>query len=250
LNKPLVSIITTCLNNADTIEDTIQSVLNQSYSNIEYIIVDGASNDSTLDIINKYKTNIKHIISEKDNGIYEALNKGLNISTGEIIGILHADDFFSSNQVIEKIVDTFLKKDIDATYADLDYIDRDDTTKIKRHWVSGKYDKCKFLKGWMPPHPTVFIKKSIYSKFGQFNTNFKQSADYELLLRLMYKHGIKVVYIPSVLVKMRVGGKSNKNILNRLKANREDKLAWKLNGLKASTFTHILKPLSKLGQFF
>ncbi len=245
-----VSIITVCFNSSKTIESTIQSVTSQNYSNIEYIIVDGLSSDNTLKIVEQYKSKIAKIISEKDKGIYDAINKGIVASTGDIVAILHADDFYFNKNVISDVVDAFEKKNVDAVYGDLQYVDKLDTDKIKRNWTSGEYKKDNFLKGWMPPHPSFFVKKGCYDKYGVFNTILKSAADYELMLRFLYKHNCSVSYIPQVLVKMRVGGKSNVSIVNRIKANREDKMAWKLNGLVPNALTFIRKPLSKIGQFF
>ncbi|MBL0328851.1 MAG: glycosyltransferase [Bacteroidetes bacterium] len=245
-----VSIITVCFNSSETIESTIQSVVSQNYSNIEYIIVDGLSKDQTMEIIHRYQDNISKVISEKDNGIYDALNKGIGLASGDIIAILHADDFYANENVISTIVDTFEKEQVDTVYGDLQYIDRFDVQKVKRNWISGKYNKQNFLKGWMPPHPSFFARKKCYDSFGVFNLILKSAADYELMLRFLFKNNVSVAYIPSVLVKMRVGGKSNMSLMNRIKANREDKKAWILNGLTPGFFTFIRKPLSKLGQFF
>jgi glycosyltransferase len=245
-----ISIITVCYNSAETIEKTIQSVISQDYNNVEYIIIDGQSTDNTLHIIEKYKSQISKVISEKDDGIYFAINKGIAAATGDIIAILHADDFYLNNQIIPNVVRTIESKGTDTLYGDLQYVDRNDTSKIIRNWKSGAYNVDAFLKGWMPPHPTFFVKKSCYEKYGVFNTSLKSAADYELMLRLLYKHNSSTTYIPEVLVKMRVGGKSNVSLINRLKANREDKKAWELNELKPSIFTFILKPLSKIGQYF
>ena len=245
-----VSIITVCYNSAETIEATIRSVVSQDYNNIEYIIVDGRSSDNTFHIIEKYKSQISKIISEKDEGIYFAINKGIAAATGDIIAILHADDFYASNQVIYSVVKTFNEKQTDTVYGDLQYVDRYDTLKVNRHWRSGEYKTGLFFKGWMPPHPAFFVRKVCYDKYGVYITTLKSAADYELMLRLLYKHKCSTTYIPEVLVKMRVGGKSNRTLLNRIKANREDKKAWLMNGLKPGMLTFILKPISKIGQFF
>ena len=245
-----VSIITVCYNNSETIESTIRSVISQDCKNIQYIIVDGASTDNTLSIIEKYKKDIGIIISEKDNGLYYAINKGISLATGDIIGIIHADDFYVNSRVISEVVDVFTQKKVDCVYGDLQYVDRINSDKIKRNWVSGPYDKNNFLKGWMPPHPSFFVKREVYQKIGIFNTDLRSAADYELMLRFLYKHECSAAYLPKVLVKMRVGGKSNVSIANRMKANREDKKAWLMNGLKPGLFTFIRKPLSKLTQFF
>lgn len=244
-----ISIITVCYNSAKTIESTIQSVIGQSYQNIEYIIVDGLSTDATLTIVNKYADRITAIISEKDKGMYDALNKGIAIATGDIIGILNADDFYVDANVIQKIATVFETQHCDASYADLDYVAADDPQKIIRHWVSGYYKEGMFVTGWMPPHPTFFVRKNIYEKYGTFNSSLTSAADYELMLRFIHRHKIKLAYIPEVLVKMRVGGKSNISLRNRLIANKEDRQAWQLNNLQPKWYTLIVKPLSKLKQF-
>jgi glycosyltransferase len=245
-----VSIITVCYNSAVTIESTILSVASQDHKDIEYIIVDGKSTDDTLKIIEKYKSSITKIISEKDDGIYFAINKGIALATGDIIGILHADDLYTSSGIISKIVKEFEEKKTDTVYGDLQYVNREDISKVTRHWKSGEYSDGLFLKGWMPPHPSFFVRKACYDKYGVFNTTLRSAADYEMMLRLLHKHKCNTAYIPEVLVKMRVGGKSNVSIANRIRANREDKKAWLLNDLKPGMFTLIMKPLSKLGQFF
>ena len=245
-----ISIITVTYNSVSTIEQTIQSVLNQTYKNIEFIIVDGVSTDGTLDILNRYKSQIHKIVSEKDNGIYDALNKGIDLATGDVIGILHSDDFYINSNVIENIANTFNKKQCDALYANLYYVDKDDTNKIKRKWHSGNYNEGAFLNGWMPPHPTFFVKKEIYTKYGKFNLQFTSAADYELMLRFIHKHKIKLAYLNEFIVKMRMGGKSNVTVKNRVTANMEDRKAWEVNGLTPRFYTLTLKPLRKIVQFF
>ncbi len=244
-----VSIITVCYNSAKTIEDTIKSVISQSYKDVEYLILDGQSTDNTVEIVNKYQDKIAFISSEKDKGMYDALNKGIEKANGDIIGILNADDFYVDEHVVEKVVAHMEEEKSDALYADLYYVEEDDTSKIKRHWVSGKYKEGDFLKGWMPPHPTFFVRKEVYEKYGAFNLDLKSAADYELMLRLIHKHNIKLSYLAEVIVKMRVGGMSNASLKNRLKANREDKKAWEINGLKPKPYTLLFKPLRKLKQF-
>jgi glycosyltransferase len=245
-----VSIITVCYNSAATIENTLQSVILQDYQDIEYIIVDGLSKDTTLQIIEKYRDKVSKLISGKDEGIYDAINKGIALATGDVIAILHADDFYTDAHIISEVVKTFNEKKCDTLYGDLQYVDREDTSKIKRNWLSGEYSKEKFLKGWMPPHPSFFVRRSCYDKHGTYNTNLRSAADYELMLRLLYKHNCSTAYLPKVLVKMRIGGKSNQSLINRIRANREDKKAWEINGLTPGIFTFIRKPLSKVGQFF
>ncbi len=244
-----ISIITVTYNSAQTLEQTIQSVLSQDYPNLEYIIVDGKSTDDTLTVIEKYKDKIAHFISEKDDGLYHAINKGINLATGDIVGILHADDFYTKNDVLTGIAQTFKMNAADAVYADLYYVDKNNTDKIIRTWKSGSFSPNKFLWGWMPPHPTFFVKKDIYNKYGVFNTTLRSAADYEIMLRLLYKHKIKAAYLPEFIVKMRVGGQSNASLQNRVKANNEDRMAWKLNEIKPYFFTLTIKPLRKLTQF-
>lgn len=245
-----VSIITVCYNSESTIQDTIKSVLHQDYKDIEYIIIDGQSTDQTLAIVNKYKNKIAHIISEKDNGMYDAINKGIHIATGKIIGILNSDDFYTDKQVISKIVDEIENKKVDSLYADLEYVHFKNISKTIRYWKSGTYRHGLFGNGWMPPHPTFFVKKDIYIQYGLYNTTLKSAADYELMLRLLHKHKVSTTYLKKTIVKMRVGGMSNASFKNRINANKEDRRAWEINGLKAKWYTLYLKPLSKLKQYF
>jgi glycosyltransferase involved in cell wall biosynthesis len=248
--KLKVSIITVTFNSEATLEETILSVMSQDYSDIEFILIDGGSTDGTLEIAAKYSHRIAKLISEKDKGLYDALNKGIAYSEGDIIGILHSDDFFTGPSVISSYVAVFNKQQCDAVYADLHYVGRKDTGKVIRKWISGSYTPGAFLKGWMPPHPTFFVRKEIYSRYGGFNLNLKSAADYELMLRLIHKHRINIAYLREVTVKMRVGGKSNLSLMNRLRANMEDRKAWKMNGLRPGFMTLFIKPFRKLFQYF
>ena len=220
----------------------------QSYPDIEHIVVDGGSLDETMNIIHGFP-HIAKCISEKDNGIYFAMNKGIEMATGDIVGILNADDVYAHSNVLTHVVFMFENQSVDAVYGDLDFVDSKDLSRTTRSWRSGSFSKASFYVGWMPPHPTFFVKRNIYENFGYFNTNLTSAADYELMLRLLLKNEIKPAYLQEVLVKMRQGGKSTGSIKNRLIANREDRLAWRLNELKPHFFTLILKPLRKLNQF-
>jgi glycosyltransferase involved in cell wall biosynthesis len=244
-----ISIITIAYNSEETIEDTILSVLAQSHKDIEYIVVDGASKDSTMDIVNKHKSGISIIISEPDKGIYDAMNKGVLAATGDVIGILNSDDFYADNNVIKDVNAAFEKSDIEGLYADLVYVDRNNPTRVVRNWKSGDYRPGLFLKGWMPPHPTFFVKKSCYDRLGIYSTSLKSAADYELMLRFIHKENIKLGYLPRVITKMRLGGQSNVSLKNRIRANQEDRKAWAMNGLKPGPFTLIRKPLGKIKQY-
>lgn len=243
-----VSIITVCFNSASTIASTIQSVKSQDFNNIEHLIIDGKSTDNTLEIVKLNSINCV-IHSEKDDGMYDAMNKGIMLSTGDIIGILNSDDFYANSSIISKVVNLFQHENCDAVYGDLVYVDANDTARITRKWVSGKFDKRNFLFGWMPPHPTFFVKREVYLKYGLFNLYVYTAADYELMLRLLYKFNIKVAYLQEILVKMRSGGASNISFTNRFLANKGDRMAWKINGLKPYWFTLIIKPLRKVVQF-
>jgi glycosyltransferase len=243
-----VSIITATYNSAATVADTLASVQAQTYAPIEHIVVDGLSKDNTLEVV----ANSGHngtLISESDLGIYDAMNKGIKICKGEVVGILNSDDFYPNNQVIEKVVHLFETTNCDAVYGDLLFVHPDNPTKVLRKWIAGGYDEALFLRGWMPPHPTFFVKRELYEKYGSFNINLRSSADYELLLRFMYMHKIKVSYLPDILVHMRSGGQSTKSLSNRIKAHKEDYAAWSLNELKPRWYTLLLKPVRKIKQF-
>lgn len=245
-----ISIITIAWNSADTIEATIKSVVAQTHQDVEYIIIDGASTDGTMDIVEKYEHGISKVVSEPDKGIYDAMNKGIELATGDIVGILNSDDFYADNEVLATVNEAFKSQNTEALYADLQYVDRENTDKVIRYWEAGSYEKGAFRKGWMPPHPTFFVKKSCYDQYGTYSLKLRSAADYELMLRMLEKHQISVQYLPKITTKMRVGGQSNVSLKNRWKANREDREAWRMNGLKPSTTTMIRKPLSKISQYF
>ncbi|MCA6364519.1 MAG: glycosyltransferase [Bacteroidetes bacterium] len=244
-----ISVITACYNSSGTIADTLRSVTSQTYSDIEYIIIDGASTDSTLSIVEHYKHRITRIESGRDGGIYFALNKGLSLATGDIIAFLHADDVFAHHDVLTHVAAEFARSGADSVYGDLNYVDRNDLNRVIRRWKSGRYSPGLFHKGWMPPHPSFFLRRSCYERHGNFNTAFRTAADYELMLRMLHVHKVSVSYLPEVLVLMRTGGVSNASLRNRIKANREDRRAWDVNGVKPGLLTLIRKPLSKLKQF-
>ncbi len=244
-----VSIITATYNSAATVADTLYSIQKQTYPAIEHIIIDGLSNDNTLQIVSGFN-HVQQVISEKDTGIYDAMNKGITYATGDIIGILNSDDFYPAENIIEEVVKIFNTTNCDALYGDLVFVDSVQTNKIYRKWIAGSYSDQLFLKGWMPPHPTFFVRKEIYNQFGKFNTTLKSSADYELMVRLLYLHKIKVGYLHGTLVHMRIGGQSTKSLSNRLKANYEDYQAWRLNSLKPKWYTLLLKPIRKIKQFY
>ena len=244
------SIITVSFNNAKTIGQTIESVLNQKFSDFEYLIIDGGSSDETLPILETYGDKIT-VVSEPDKGIYDAMNKGWRLAKGEFVAYLNADDFYNHDLVLKNMADSLsLEANVWAGYGDLAYVDPIQTEKIIRFWKAGTYTNQSFTLGWMPPHPTFFLKREAFVQFGGFkDDHLKSAADYELILRMLFKNKLKAVYCPDLLVRMRVGGISNRSLENRIRGNREDKLAWDLNNLKPAWFTFILKPVRKLTQF-
>ncbi len=244
-----VSIITVTFNSADHLQDCINSVKQQSYPNIEYIIIDGKSTDSTLSIIRKNEAVIDYSISETDKGMYDAINKGLQVATGDIIGILNSDDVFDNNEVIDHIVTAFNKEGVDSVYGDLEFVDRNDLNRVMRVWKGLPYKRSRFQHGWMPAHPTFYIKRSLIEQYGGYENHYFSAADYEFMSRYLYLHKVSSYYIPELLVRMRMGGQSNVNFKQRLRANRRDYLAMKKNKIPFAFLVSILKPLIKVHQF-
>ncbi len=244
-----VSIITVAYQSAATLQQTIESVLSQDYHAVEYWVIDGGSTDGSLAILESFKGRI-YYISEKDAGIYEAMNKGLSRISGDIIGMIGADDFFPTNDVLSSVVEAFNKNKTDVVYGDLQYVNGGNLFKIVRYWKSGNYDVKSWLFGWMPPHLAFFIQKKSADRNGPYLTHFKCSADYEWMLRALYKNKMSASYLPKVLMTMRNGGTSNASLNHRWIANMEDRIAWKLNNLTPYWFTLLLKPLRKIGQLF
>jgi glycosyltransferase involved in cell wall biosynthesis len=247
VNTVKISLITVTFNAADTIENCISSVIEQSYSNLEYIIIDGGSSDTTLAIINKYKKYIHQIVSEPDTGIYDAMNKGIKLATGNVIGILNADDCFADGHVLNAINQAFGPADTDIIYGDINYINKQG--KIIRKWHSGAYKQGKFNWGWMPPHPSFYARRVLFEQWGMYRLQYGSATDYELMLRFIHTHKAKVFYINKVLVKMLIGGVSNKNISNRIKAWQNDYKAMVNNGLLFPCFAIIWKPFRKIIQY-
>ena len=245
-----ISIITVTFNSFSVINDCLESVKSQKYNNIDHIVIDGASTDGTLTLLENKREQFKDLISEPDKGIYDAMNKGIIAASGDIIGILNSDDFYTDETILKKVADKFHETTCDAAYGDLLYVKSMDVSKIFRYWKSGSFSVKKLRKGWMLPHPTFFVKKSVYEKYGLYNTQLNSASDYEMILRLLYNCNIKVNYMPLVMVKMRVGGTSNANLINRFRANKEDAKAWELNNLDRPMFIRFLKPMQKIKQFF
>lgn len=243
-----ISIITATYNSATTVGDTLVCIGGQRHPDIEHIIVDGRSSDRTLEIVSGFP-HVARIISEKDKGIYDAMNKGIRMATGDVVGILNSDDMYTDPQVLSDVAKAFEDPKVMTVYADLQYVHPDQPDKVVRTWKTGPFRKKNFYYGWMPPHPTFFVRRSVYDVAGVFDLSLRSAADYELMLRVLLKHGLSAHYIPRVIVKMRAGGMSNASLWNRLRANKEDRLAWKLNGLEPYFFTLYIKPLRKIHQF-
>ncbi|GAB3568204.1 glycosyltransferase family 2 protein [Spirosoma luteolum] len=245
-----ISIITVVYNGAAYIKDCIESVLGQTYTDIEYIIIDGGSTDGTVELVQAYGDRISRFVSEPDRGLYDAMNKGVGLATGEVVGVLNADDFYPNSQIIERIMARFAETQADGVYGDIVYVDRSNTERVTRYWKSGAYRPNAFLWGWMPGHPAFFVRRRLYQEHGLFRLDMKSAADYELMLRFIHKHQATLAYLPEITTVMRAGGVSNASLANRLKANQDDRLAWKLNGLRPYALTLWIKPLRKIGQYF
>ncbi len=244
-----VTIITVTYNSAAYLQDCINSVRSQNYPNIEYIIVDGKSSDGTMGIVRKNNEAVDYWISETDKGMYDAINKGMAVATGDIIGILNSDDVLDNENVITTIVNCFEKQGVDSIYGDLEFVDRNDVNKVMRIWKGQPFKRSRFRYGWMPAHPTFYIKRSLVEKYGAYENHYYSAADYEFMSRYLYLNSVSSYYIPELLVRMRMGGQSNVNIKQRLRANRRDYLAMKKNKIPFAFFVSILKPLIKVHQF-
>ncbi|RPH34413.1 MAG: glycosyltransferase [Bacteroidales bacterium] len=245
-----VSIITACYNSASTIKGTIESVINQTYNNIEFIIIDGASKDGTVDIVSSYGEKISKFISEPDKGIYNAMNKGIRIATGDIVGILNSDDFFNSTEVIQKIVDEFNKSDIDALYGDVQFVKPNDLQKVVRYYSSKNFNPKKFKYGFMPAHPSFYVKRTFFEKIGYYKETYIIGADYELLIRFLHNNKLKSKYLQMPFVTMRTGGVSNRSLKSNLILNNEIIRACGENGIKTNIINVYSKYFIKIFELF
>ena len=243
-----ISIVTAVFNRVGTVADALRSVGTQSYHNVEHIIQDGGSTDGTLDLIRQLTDSSSKLVSEPDAGIYEAINKGISRASGDIIGLMHSDDFFADDDVLNRVAEAFRNQEIDGVYGDLEYVSACNTSKIVRHWRSGPYCANHLKRGWMPPHPTLYLRREVFDRWGLYDTSMSIAADYEAMLRYLVKGKIRLAYIPDVMVKMRVGGESNRSLSRILRKSREDYIAlrrYDVGGVR----TLMLKNFSKLKQF-
>jgi len=244
-----ISIVTAAFNCASVVADCLASVAGQSHADLQHVVIDGASTDGTLDVLQAHRDAIAVLVSEPDGGIYDALNKGIARTSGEVVGLLHADDIYADNEVLARVAEAFANPEVDAVYGDLVYVSKSDPNRVIRVWRAGAFSPMRLRWGWMPPHPTLFLRRSLYERFGVFNTRYRIAADYDLMLRMLSQLSGKVVYLPEVLVRMRMGGVSNRSLSNIVRKSWEDYQALRANqigGLEALAW----KNLSKLPQFF
>jgi len=247
-----ISIITATYNCAATVGECLASVASQDYSDTDHVVIDGASSDTTLQVLEKQRARIATLLSEPDRGIYDALNKGIAKAKGDVIGLLHADDLYGSNEVLSQVAAEFEDPKVQAVYGNLQYVSRADPARVIRHWHAGEFSKAKLARGWMPPHPTLFLRREVYEQFGGFDIGYRIAADYDFMLRVLSKLDRKIVYIPQVLVKMRVGGASNRSITAIVRKSSEDYRVLRSNhfGVLGALTALALKNLSKVPQFF
>lgn len=250
-NNITITVVTATWNCVKTLPDCLASVARQSYAKREHVIVDGASTDGTIDVINQHIDQIATFKSERDKGIYEALNKGIQLATGDVIGFLHADDLYATDKALSKIAKAFEDPTVCAVYGDLEYVSQKDTSKVIRRWQSNPFSRRNLGWGWMPAHPTLYVRRDWYSKIGGFDISYRISADYLSILKLFTQPGFKTEYVPDVLVTMRLGGTSNKSIKAIIKKSKEDWRALRSCGFSMPSALRAIvwKNLSKLSQF-
>jgi glycosyltransferase involved in cell wall biosynthesis len=243
-----ISVITATWNCEETVDGCLASVAAQTYEVVEQIVIDGGSIDGTLEILQKRRAQLAELVSEPDKGIYDALNKGISKSTGDVIGFLHADDVFAGPDVLQRVADAFASADVSAVYGDLQYVRKQDTDHVVRHWRSGQFSARKLAWGWMPAHPTLYVRRDWYEKVGGFDTSYRIAADYLSILTLFSQPDFRALYIPRVMVKMRMGGASNRSLANLIRKSREDYSALRHTGV-GGIGALAWKNFSKLGQF-
>jgi len=243
-----LTIITAVFNREDTVGHALASLSSQSYPHVEHVVVDGASTDNTLEVVRAHAVRRVSIVSEPDRGIYDALNKGLARMTGDVVGLLHSDDMFADADVLARVAQAFSSEDVLAVYGDLHYVSREDPNRVVRHWRSGEFHPDRLRYGWMPPHPALFLRRSVIERLGGYDTSFRIGGDYDAILRYFSSDGFRAAYIPEVLVKMRVGGESNRSLGRIMRKSREDYTAIRRNGV-GGVHTLALKNLRKIGQF-
>lgn len=245
-----ITVITVCFNSAETIADTLASIDAQVGVEVEHIVVDGASRDSTLQILNDHPRPWRRIVSEPDKGLYDAMNKGLRLASGEVVGFLNSDDFYASHETLARVASVFADVSVDGCYGDLCYVKREEPSVIVRYWRSSPFEPGLFRKGWCPPHPTLFLRRKLYERYGGFNLEFQIAADMELMARFLEVRRAKTVYLPEVIVKMRTGGASNHSVSNVVLQNREIWRAMQMHNMGPSVLSFLSgKALARCRQF-
>ena len=244
-----ISVVTAVYNRRETVTQAVESVLSQTHPDVETILIDGASTDGTLDALLPYRQHLSVFVSERDLGIYDALNKGIERASGEVVGFLHADDLFDDREVLARVAEAFADPQVEAVYGDLVYVRHDNVDHVVRYWRAGQFEPGALRRGWMPPHPTFYVRRRVYQRLGLFDTRYRIAADYESVLRFLGRGGIRAAYIPQVLVRMRIGGISNRSLGNILHKSREDLDALRRHGI-GGIGTVLQKNLGKLSQFW
>lgn len=244
-----ISVVTAVYNRADTVGAAMASVQAQTHDAVEHVVQDGGSKDGTIDIVRAKANEQTVVVSERDHGIYDAINRGIANASGDVIGLMHSDDFFAGDRVLEQVAKALADPAIDGVYGDLQYVASDDPARVIRHWKSGEYTPAKLRQGWMPPHPTLYLRREVFDAHGLYDTSLQIAADYDAMLRYLVKGQVRLAYIPQVLVKMRVGGESNRSLERIIRKSREDLTAIRRNGVGGAGVL-IQKNLRKVGQFF
>lgn len=244
-----ITVITAVFNRAATVGQAAQSVLSQTHRDVEYLVQDGGSTDGTLEVLRGIDDPRMHIVSEPDGGIYDALNRAIARATGDVVGLMHSDDFFAHERVLERVATAFADPSVDGVYGDLDYVSEADPARVIRHWRAGTYAPHRLRHGWMPPHPTLYLRHEVLARWGSYDTSYRIAADYEAMLRWLMKGKLRLAYLPEVMVKMRVGGASNRSFKHILRKSLEDHRALRRNGV-GSFYTLAGKNLSKIKQFW
>ena len=243
-----ISVVTAVFNARETVANALDSALAQAGVDLDLVVIDGGSTDGTLDVLDGYTGRIGKLVSEPDHGIYDALNKGLRSASGDVVGFLHADDMFADSSALSRVAAAFADSTVDAVYGDLLYVDRNDPDQVIRYWRAGEFSRERLSWGWMPPHPTFYVRRSVYERLGGFDTSYRIAADYDCMLRFLGPGGQRVAYIPEILVRMRVGGASNRTLGNIVRKSSEDLRALRRNGV-GGIGALIWKNVSKLPQF-
>ncbi len=247
--KPQISVVTVVYNGVNTVEETLRSVAAQRYPNKEHLVIDGGSTDGTVDILQRHRGQLATLVSERDRGIYDAMNKGIERAHGDVIGFLNADDSFMDENVLDAVAAVFENPDVDACYADLIYVAQNDPNRIIRYWKSRPYEYGLFKRGWMVAHPTFYVRRSVYERLGGFDISYKIQADFELAMRFLEIHRLRSTYVPQIWVRMRIGGESNKTFMNVVRGNLEAYRACRKHGVNVTPFFLLRKVLSRLPQF-